>query len=30
MENIVTFQNCCSSEAVTDGNLKLCEIVEKA
>ena len=30
MENMVTFQNCCSSQAITDRNLKLGRVMEKA
>ena len=30
MENMVTFQNCCSSQAITDRNLKLGRAEEKA
>ena len=30
MENMVTFQNCCSSHVITDRNLKPDRVVEKA
>ena len=30
MENTVMFSNCCSSQAITDRNLKLGRVVEKA
>ena len=29
LENIVVFQNCCSSQAITDRNLKLGRALEK-
>ena len=30
MENMVTFRNCCSSQAMTDRNLKLGRVAETA